>query len=97
MSGVCLPTRFAAERYKYNSAYLPVPRKFLHPTLLGDCAADATAPRVLDDSADETDRLRCKQLELEHADAGLPPEGSSEPLMEVRSDCEAPLRYLLSL
>jgi RNA polymerase sigma factor (sigma-70 family) len=41
------------------------------------------------------DRLRRKQLESEHADAGLPPEGSMETLMEVRSDCEAALRYLL--
>jgi RNA polymerase sigma factor (sigma-70 family) len=42
------------------------------------------------------DRLRRKQLESEHADAGLPPEGSSEPLTEVRSECEAALRHLLS-
>jgi RNA polymerase sigma factor (sigma-70 family) len=42
------------------------------------------------------DRLRRKQLEAEHADAGLPTEGSSEPLMEVRSECEAALRHLLS-
>jgi RNA polymerase sigma factor (sigma-70 family) len=42
------------------------------------------------------DRLRRKQLESEHADAGLPSEGPSEPLMEVRSECEAALRHLLS-
>jgi RNA polymerase sigma-70 factor (ECF subfamily) len=42
------------------------------------------------------DRLRRKQLESQHADAGLPSEGSSEPLMEVRSECEAALRHLLS-
>jgi RNA polymerase sigma factor (sigma-70 family) len=42
------------------------------------------------------DRLRRKQLELKHADAGLPPEGPSELPMEVRSECEAALRYLLS-
>jgi len=42
------------------------------------------------------DRLRRKQLEAEHADTGLPPEGSSEPLIEVRSECEAALRHLLS-
>ncbi len=42
------------------------------------------------------DRLRRKQLESEHANAGLPPEGSSAPLMEVRSECEAALRHLLS-
>jgi RNA polymerase sigma factor (sigma-70 family) len=42
------------------------------------------------------DRLRRKQLEAEHADTGLPPEGSSEPTMEVRSECEAALRHLLS-
>jgi RNA polymerase sigma factor (sigma-70 family) len=42
------------------------------------------------------DRLRRQQLESEHADAGLPPEGSSEPLVEVRSECEAALRHLLS-
>ena len=42
------------------------------------------------------DRLRRKQLEAEHADAGLPPEGPSEALMEVRSECEAALRHLLS-
>ena len=41
------------------------------------------------------DRLRRKQVESEHVDAGLP-EGSSESLMEVRSDCEAALRHLLS-
>jgi RNA polymerase sigma factor (sigma-70 family) len=41
------------------------------------------------------DRLRRKQLESEQVDAGLP-EGSSESLMEVRSDCEAALRHLLS-
>lgn len=42
------------------------------------------------------DRLRRKQLESEHAHAVLPPAGSSEDLMEVRSDCEAALRHLLS-
>jgi RNA polymerase sigma-70 factor (ECF subfamily) len=42
------------------------------------------------------DRLRRQQLESEHADAGLPPEGASEALMEARSDCEAALRHLLS-
>jgi RNA polymerase sigma factor (sigma-70 family) len=42
------------------------------------------------------DRLRRKQLESEHADGGLPPEGASEPLMEARSECEAALRHLLS-
>jgi RNA polymerase sigma-70 factor (ECF subfamily) len=42
------------------------------------------------------DRMRRKQLESEHADEALPPEGSSEPLMEVRSECEAALRHLLS-
>ena len=42
------------------------------------------------------DRLRRRQLESEHANPGLPPEGSSEPLLEVRSECEAALRHLLS-
>jgi RNA polymerase sigma factor (sigma-70 family) len=42
------------------------------------------------------DQLRRKQLESEHADAASPPEGSSETLMEVRSECEAALRHLLS-
>jgi len=42
------------------------------------------------------DRLRRKRLESEQADAELPAEGSSEPLMEVRSECEAALRHLLS-
>jgi RNA polymerase sigma factor (sigma-70 family) len=42
------------------------------------------------------DRLRRKRLESEHADTGLPPEGSLESLMEVRSECEAALRHLLS-
>lgn len=42
------------------------------------------------------DKLRRKQLESEHADAGLPPTGSSEPPMEVRSECETALRHLLS-
>jgi RNA polymerase sigma factor (sigma-70 family) len=42
------------------------------------------------------DRLRRKQLEAEHADAGLPPAGPSEPPMEVRFECEAALRHLLS-
>jgi RNA polymerase sigma-70 factor (ECF subfamily) len=41
------------------------------------------------------DRLRRRQLESEHADAGLP-ELSSESLIEMRSDCEAALRHLLS-
>jgi RNA polymerase sigma-70 factor (ECF subfamily) len=42
------------------------------------------------------DRLRHKQLESEHADAELPPEGASELLIEARSECEAALRHLLS-
>jgi RNA polymerase sigma factor (sigma-70 family) len=42
------------------------------------------------------DRLRRKQLESEHADTGLQSEGSLESLMEVRSECEAALRHLLS-
>jgi RNA polymerase sigma factor (sigma-70 family) len=42
------------------------------------------------------DRLRRKQLESEHADVGSLPEGSSESLVEVRSECEAALRHLLS-
>ena len=42
------------------------------------------------------DRLRRKQLESEHAEVGLPPEASSESLVEVRSECEAALRHLLS-
>lgn len=42
------------------------------------------------------DRLRRKQLEFEHAQAGLPAEGWSEPLAEIRSECEAALRLLLS-
>jgi RNA polymerase sigma factor (sigma-70 family) len=42
------------------------------------------------------DRLRRKQLESEHADTGLPPEESLESLMEVRPECEAALRHLLS-
>jgi len=42
------------------------------------------------------DKLRRKQLESEHTDAGLPPDGSSESLIEVWSDCEAALRHLLS-
>ena len=41
------------------------------------------------------DRLRRKRLESAHADAELPPEGT-EPLMEVKSECEAALRHLLS-
>jgi RNA polymerase sigma factor (sigma-70 family) len=41
------------------------------------------------------DRLRRKQLESEHTDSGLPPEGSLESLMEVRSECQAALRHLL--
>jgi RNA polymerase sigma factor (sigma-70 family) len=42
------------------------------------------------------DRLRRNQLESEHADAGLPPEGLSESLVEVGSECEFALRHLLS-
>jgi RNA polymerase sigma factor (sigma-70 family) len=42
------------------------------------------------------DRLRRKRLESEHADEGFPPARSSETLMEVRSECEAALRFLLS-
>jgi RNA polymerase sigma factor (sigma-70 family) len=41
------------------------------------------------------DRLRRKQLESEHADAGFPPAASSDPPMEVTSQCEAALRHLL--
>jgi RNA polymerase sigma factor (sigma-70 family) len=42
------------------------------------------------------DRLRRKQLESEHADAELPSEEASEPVVEARSECEAALRHLLS-
>jgi RNA polymerase sigma factor (sigma-70 family) len=42
------------------------------------------------------DRLRRRQLESEHAHAELPPEEPSKPLMELKSECEAALRHLLS-
>jgi RNA polymerase sigma factor (sigma-70 family) len=42
------------------------------------------------------DRLRRKQVESEHAELELPPEGASEPAVEVRFECEAALRHLLS-
>jgi RNA polymerase sigma-70 factor (ECF subfamily) len=42
------------------------------------------------------DRLRRKQLEAEHVTTGMPPSGSSETLTEIRSECEAALRNLLS-
>ena len=42
------------------------------------------------------DRLRRKQLESRHANNLLPPDNSSEPLIEMRSECEAALRHLLS-
>jgi RNA polymerase sigma factor (sigma-70 family) len=42
------------------------------------------------------DRLRRKRLESEHADTELPAEESLESLMEIRSECEAALRLLLS-
>ena len=42
------------------------------------------------------DRLRRKQLESRYANTILPPDNSSEPLIEMRSECEAALRHLLS-
>lgn len=42
------------------------------------------------------DRLRRQQLESEHADSRLPPERSLESQVELRSECEAALRHLLS-
>ncbi|HEY6621960.1 MAG TPA: sigma-70 family RNA polymerase sigma factor [Steroidobacteraceae bacterium] len=42
------------------------------------------------------DRLRRKQLESRHANTVVPPDNSSEPAIEMRSECEAALRYLLS-
>jgi RNA polymerase sigma-70 factor (ECF subfamily) len=42
------------------------------------------------------DRLRRKQLESRHAMTVLPPDNLSEPLNEIRSECEAALRHLLS-
>jgi RNA polymerase sigma factor (sigma-70 family) len=42
------------------------------------------------------DRLRRKQLEAKHAEAFSPPGGSLESVLEVRSECEAALRHLLS-
>jgi RNA polymerase sigma factor (sigma-70 family) len=42
------------------------------------------------------DRLRRQRLETEHADAGLPPAGTLESPIEVRSECETALRHLLS-
>lgn len=42
------------------------------------------------------DRLRRKQLESDHAHSGFPADVASEPLIEVRSECEAALRHLLS-
>lgn len=42
------------------------------------------------------DRLRRKQWELDHMGADAPPQGSSENLVEIRSECEAALRHLLN-
>lgn len=42
------------------------------------------------------DRLRRKRLESEHAHIEMPPAGPFESLMEVRSECLAALRHLLS-
>jgi RNA polymerase sigma factor (sigma-70 family) len=42
------------------------------------------------------DRLRRRQLEVEHAEAEPPHERSSEDLLELRTDCEGALRRLLS-
>jgi RNA polymerase sigma factor (sigma-70 family) len=42
------------------------------------------------------DRLRRKQLETKHADVFSPPAGSQESVLEIRSECEAALRHLLS-
>jgi RNA polymerase sigma factor (sigma-70 family) len=42
------------------------------------------------------DGLRRKQLESKHADTEQPVEESLESLMEIRSECEAALRLLLS-
>lgn len=41
------------------------------------------------------DRLRRKQLESAHATIFLPPDDSSEQMLEMRSECEAALRHLL--
>jgi RNA polymerase sigma factor (sigma-70 family) len=42
------------------------------------------------------DRLRRKKLESAHIDAVLPSEEASGDLIEIRSECEAALRHLLS-
>jgi RNA polymerase sigma-70 factor (ECF subfamily) len=42
------------------------------------------------------DRLRRKHLEAAHNDVETPPDASCESLLEIRSDCEAALRHLLS-
>ena len=42
------------------------------------------------------DRRRRLRTELLHADAGLAAESSSDPPLEVRSECEAAIRHLLS-
>ena len=42
------------------------------------------------------DRLRRKQLESKHADAGLPGEEALDSVMEMRSECKSALRQLLS-
>lgn len=42
------------------------------------------------------DRLRRQQLESRHANTIPPPDNPSEPLFEMRSECEAALRHLLS-
>jgi RNA polymerase sigma factor (sigma-70 family) len=42
------------------------------------------------------DRLRRQRLELEHSQIESPPEPSSEDLLQIRSECQAALRQLLS-
>src|SRR5271155_4270839 len=42
------------------------------------------------------DRLRRQHIEAAHTDVETPPEVSCESLVEIRSDCEAALRHLLS-
>jgi RNA polymerase sigma-70 factor (ECF subfamily) len=71
-------------------------------TILRAFAASASwsAPRsawlhtVLRNTA--IDQLRRKDMEASHTDIETPPDASSESLVEVRSDCEAALRHLLS-
>jgi len=66
--------------FSASASWSPPPTAWLH-TVLRNTAID---------------RLRRKHLEAAHTDVELPPDASCESLVEIRSDCEAALRHVLS-